>query len=71
MNGWLTLRKTGTLIHVEWAHSHAKLYATNTELRKGPPITIVLTLKRTFGRDPREPVHIMMRKLSLMVSCGN
>ncbi len=45
---WWSLRKTLTIIYVEYAHAHAKLFATDAQLQKGPPVALKLDLEKNL-----------------------
>lgn len=47
-NPWWPIRKTATLLYLEYGHTHARLFATNIEARPGPPVEIRLDLEKNL-----------------------
>ena len=42
---WQSIRKTTTQVHLEYGPAYATLFATDIRLRRGPPLTLALSLQ--------------------------
>ena len=45
---WWTLRNGTTILYVAWGRAYGTVFGTDCQMRKGPPVTIALSLDRNF-----------------------
>jgi hypothetical protein len=45
---WCPIRKTTSIISVEYGHAHATLFATDVHVQEGPPFAIRLDLEKNL-----------------------
>jgi hypothetical protein len=45
---WWTLRNGTTILYVEWGQAYGAIFGSDCQMRKGPPVTLVLSLDRNF-----------------------
>jgi hypothetical protein len=47
-DGWWDLRKGSTFVYIECGGTHATLHTTDIRMRKGPPVTVDLSLEKNL-----------------------